>query len=145
MPFREIAYGSAEYDRERRLREEVLRGPLGLSLTAEDMAGEERQLHFGLFDSTEILLACVVAAPLSSTDARIRQMAVSPSRQGEGLGRRLMEEVEAELRARGFTRLALSARVSAVGFYEKLGYTAEGDEYVQHTIPHVWMTKSISP
>jgi ribosomal protein S18 acetylase RimI-like enzyme len=145
--FREIAFGSDDYARELRLREEVLRAPLGLALSAQDLSGEEAQRHFGIFEpgGAGMLVACVVAAPRSATEARIRQMAVAPSRQGEGLGRRLLEEVEADLRARGFTRLALSARASAVGFYERLGYRIEGGEYVAHTIPHVRMTKAIAP
>ena len=143
MQLREIPYGTEDYERERRLREEVLRSPLGLSLRDEDVAGEEDQWHFGLFDPGGELLACVLAVPLVPTEARIRQMAVSPAHQGNGLGRRLLREVEGRLRARGFRRLELSARTSATGFYEKLGYGAVGGEYVSQTIPHVRMVKDL--
>ena len=143
MQLREIPYGTEDYERERRLREEVLRSPLGLSLRDEDVAGEEDQWHFGLFDPGGELLACVLAVPLVPTEARIRQMAVSPAHQGNGLGRRLLREVEGRLRASGFHRLELSARTSATGFYEKLGYGAVGGEYVSHTIPHVRMVKDL--
>jgi ribosomal protein S18 acetylase RimI-like enzyme len=141
MTLREIPYGTEDYQRERRLREEVLRRPLGLSLRDEDLAGEEDQFHFGLFEPGGELLACVLAVPLAPSEARIRQMAVSPAHQGNGLGRRLLREVEGTLRERGFRRLELSARTSATGFYEKLGYGAVGGEYVSHTIPHVRMVK----
>ena len=70
-------------------------------------------------------------------------MAVSPAHQGRGLGRRLLDEVESDLRARGFRRLQLSARSTAVGFYEKLGYATVGDEYVSVTVPHFPMAKSL--
>jgi len=40
VAFREIAFGISEYRLECRLREEVLRRPLGLSLSGEDLAGE---------------------------------------------------------------------------------------------------------
>jgi predicted GNAT family N-acyltransferase len=143
MTFREIRFGTSEYRLECRLREEILRSPLGLSLTAEDLAGEESQWHFGLFDPDDDLIGCAVVVILSPSEARIRQMAVSPSRQGKGLGRRMMAALEANLRARGVTKFVLKARASAVGFYEKLGYTVVGDQFVDVTIPHFRMVKTI--
>ena len=143
LVFREIAFASEDYARERRLRDEVLRKPLGLSLEDEDSAIEKAQLHFGLFEPAGDIVACVLAVALSATEARIRQMAVSPAHQGNGLGRRLLGEVEGDLRARGFRHLRLSARSSAVGFYERLGYRAVGDEYLSVTVPHVQMEKAL--
>ena len=143
MELREIAFGSEDYARERRLRDEVLRKPLGLSLEDEDPSPERNQLHYGLFDPDGALVACVLAAPISPTEARIRQMAVSPARQGKGLGRQLLEEVESDLQARGFRYLQLSARSSAVGFYEKMGYGAVGEEYASLTLPHLQMVKTL--
>ena len=142
VTFRKIAFGTLEYELECRLREEVLRNPLGLSLTGEDLADEENQLHFGLFEPGNHLVACVVAVGLSPTEARIRQMAVSPSRQRRGLGRRILRELESDLKARGFRKLVMKARTSAAGFYEKLGYAIVGEEFVDVTIPHVTMIKA---
>jgi predicted GNAT family N-acyltransferase len=141
LTFREISFGTEEYARECRLREEVLRRPLGLSLTDEDLSRERNQLHFGLFEPNGELVGCVVAVPLSQTDARIRQMAVTPSFQGKGLGRRIMVELEKALAARGFSHFVLDARTSAAGFYEKVGYTVVGDEFMEVTVPHVRMVK----
>jgi ribosomal protein S18 acetylase RimI-like enzyme len=143
MRFAQIPIGSPQYEEERRLREEVLRRPLGLSLTEEDLAREEDQLHFGLFEPGGELVACAVAVLLSPTEARIRQMAVSPDRQRRGLGRRLLEDLENDLRARGFRTLVLNARTSAVGFYERLGYSVLGEEFVDVTVPHVRMSKRV--
>jgi hypothetical protein len=143
MRFAQIPIGSPQYEEERRLREEVLRRPLGLSLTEEDLAREEDQLHFGLFEPGGELVACAVAVLLSPTEARIRQMAVSPDHQRQGLGRRLLEYLENDLRARGFRTLVLNARTSAVGFYERLGYSVHGEEFVDVTVPHVRMSKRV--
>ena len=143
MVFKEIVFGTAEYRLERDLRHAVLREPLGLSFTAEELANEDMQLHFGLFEPSDNLIACVVAVRLSPTDARIRQMAVSPAHQRRGVGTRLMKELEAHLRSRGFANLVLHARGSAVGFYEKLGYAVIGDEFIDVTIAHVRMVKGV--
>jgi ribosomal protein S18 acetylase RimI-like enzyme len=141
VTFREIAFGSEEYRLACRLREEVLRRPLGLSLRDEDLSGEKSQLHFGFFEPDEILVGCVVAVPLSATDVRIRQMAVSPSHRRKGLGRRIMDELEKDLKARGFRHFVLDARTSAVGFYQKLGFTGVGGEFLEVTVPHLRMEK----
>jgi len=69
-------------------------------------------------------------------------MAVTPARQGKGLGQRIMNETENNLRARGYKSLELDARSSAVGFYRKLGYTVVGDEFIEVTVPHFRMVKA---
>jgi predicted GNAT family N-acyltransferase len=39
--------------------------------------------------------------------------------------------------------MVMHARKSALGFYEKLGYTPEGDEFEEVTIPHYLMRKKL--
>lgn len=144
MTVREIHFGSPEFDAECDLRQRVLRAPLGLDLYDEDLELEKNQLHFGLFDSSGLLVACVIAAPLASTQAKIRQMAVSTERQRRGLGRDLLNRVEAILRARGIASLTLHARLSAIEFYRCLGYTASGGTFIEVGLPHVEMRKELS-
>jgi len=52
-------------------------------------------------------------------------LAVDPASQRQGLGRRLMADVEAWLRARGVPKLNLlvrTANAAVIGFYAALGY-----------------------
>lgn len=143
MTFTEIHYGSEAYRSEFALRHEVLRVPIGLSLHDEDLSNEPDQLHFGLFDDDE-LVACVIAVVLSPNEAKIRQMAVSPEHQGKGCGRRIIEGLERNLAARGVTHFSMHARMSAVGFYVKLGYSTIGGEFTEVGLPHVRMEKSLN-
>ena len=142
MILREIEFGSQQYRSACQLREAVLRLPLGLALAEDDLRGEAEQLHFGLFSEGE-LVACVIAVPLSADEARIRQTAVAPQFQRQGLASAMMRELEVILCARGFTSLSLHARTSAAGFYEKLGYGVVGEEFVEVTIPHRKMVKKL--
>lgn len=119
-----------------------MRTPLGLLLSENDLRGEDKQLHFGLFADDQ-LVACVVAVALSAGEARIRQTAVEPSRQRQGLASTMMRQLEKNLAARGFTLLSMHARSNAIGFYRKLGYEAVGDEFVEVTIPHRKMVKRL--
>ena len=138
-----IQHATADYHAECALRHEVLRVPLGLDLYAENLAAESDQLHFGLFVETDGLVACVIAVPEAPGQARFRQMAVRPAHQGRGFGRTLLAAVEADLRARGFFRFHLHARLTAAGFYATLGYTPDGPGFTEVGLPHVRMIKTI--
>lgn len=142
MNFLKIEYGSENYHRECELRDEVLRAPLGLSLWDEDLGGEVDQHHFGLLDGNA-LVACVIAVARSPDEAKIRQMAVGPAYQGQGCGRRIMLELERHLGEMGFGWFSLHARMTAVGFYEKLGYSRRGAEFTEVGLPHVRMEKRV--
>jgi putative acetyltransferase len=48
---------------------------------------------------------------------------VHPERQGEGIGRMLLSDLEEQARGRGIATLQLSATLNAVDFYERAGYT----------------------
>ena len=61
--------------------------------------------------------------------------------RGKELGRLVMEGLEKEARRRGAEELMLSAQVQARGFYEKLGYSAYGGEYLDEHCPHIAMKK----
>jgi len=74
---------------------------------------------------------------------KIERVAVDRSRRGLGLGRRVMEAVEAEARAAGCLESLLAAQVEVIPFYEKLGYVAEGPIFLDANIDHRWMKKSL--
>lgn len=140
MTLTEVAFRSPEYQQTLILRERVLRVPLGLKLSERDTVDEDRQLHFAILREGS-LLACVVAKPLGSGRVKLRQMAVCPQHQGEGLGRQLLRFAEESLRHSGFQQFEMSARQTAIGFYEKLGYRTSGDYYLEQGILHIKMQK----
>lgn len=141
--FREIFPGTSAYAQERVLRDTLLRQPLGLTMDAEEQDWEDGTRHFGLFDEADTLMACVLASPLPDGSVRLRQMAVSSASQSSGFGRSLMLQAEAELRRSGAKSLSLHARDTAIGFYEKLGYSRVGEIHIELNIPHQWMRKTL--
>jgi ribosomal protein S18 acetylase RimI-like enzyme len=142
MEFSEIIYGTQKYDQAVKLRQEILRAPLDLDLHSEDLSSETKQLHFGIF-SNDLIQACLVIVPVEDSLAKLRQMAVEPEQQRNGLGRKLILEVEEHLKSIGFKEIELNARTSAIGFYQKLGYEVIGEEFTEVKIPHLKMLKSI--
>jgi hypothetical protein len=143
MIIEEITFGSDDYRKECKLRNEVLRVPLGLNLFDEDLSNENQLIHFGIFDPNRNLVACVIALACSPTAIKIRQMAVDPALQGKGYGSSIIRFLEDSLAQRGFTHFSMHARLTAVGFYEKLGYVKVGPIFTEVHIPHVQMEKSI--
>jgi predicted GNAT family N-acyltransferase len=59
------------------------------------------------------------------------------------MGRVLMQFAENLARDRGYKKIMMHARKSAMGFYEKLGYKVVGDEFEEITIPHYIMEKKL--
>lgn len=145
MDIKEIAYGSELYESTKRFREEVLRRPLGLDLTAEDVEGESEQIHIAALENdgtgASIVVGTVLLVPLSAGRVKLRQMGISPDLQGTGSGRKVVEFAEALARQKQFQIMEMHARVYAQGFYEKLGYRTEGEQFIEVTIPTIKMTK----
>lgn len=59
----------------------------------------------------------------------INYLGVAPALQRGGLGRRLMDEAEARLRAAGCPKINLQVRPdnrAAIAFYERIGFAVEG-------------------
>ena len=68
-------------------------------------------------------------AHLGARSGVIEAVVVDPARQGEGIGRAMMERALAECRARGCYKTSLSAnlkREPAHAFYESLGFERHG-------------------
>ena len=139
---KEIQFGSAEYGLEVTLRNRVLREPLGLRLHDDDLAKEGKDIHLGAFNQDQ-LCGCLMMSPLSSTKVQMRQVAVAPEHQGEGIGKILVKEFERVALAKGFFEVELKARLTAVSFYEKLGYAKYGEQLVEVKIPHYKMRKNL--
>ncbi|MCB1229950.1 MAG: GNAT family N-acetyltransferase [Verrucomicrobiae bacterium] len=145
MPtFREISHQSADYDATVILRERILRQPLGLAFTEAELAAESNDHHLAAFDDgSEELIGCLVFTPLSDDEWKMRQVAVVENRRGEGIGRILVYLAEGFARCRGVRTIVLHARAEVVPFYLALGYSVEGDPFVEVTIPHRRMRKRL--
>jgi len=139
---KQAKFGSEEQLASIELRRRILRRPLGLDLSPEQLAAEDFEFHLvGIQDS--VVVACLVLTPLEGGHIKMRQVAVEPSLQGRGLGAELVRFSEVFAKDRGFTRMVLNARDTAVPFYLKLDYEIEGEPFVEVTIPHRRMAKAL--
>lgn len=142
MALKIIEHGSPEYRKMVALRNDILRKPLGLSFSEDELAREADDILIGAFDDDDILACCLLTAETGER-VRLRQMAVLNNLQGKGIGATMMNFAENVARDRGFHMMSMHARKSAIGFYEKLGYKTCSAEFEEVTIPHVEMEKKL--
>jgi predicted GNAT family N-acyltransferase len=74
---------------------------------------------------------------------KIGRVAVLPSHRGTGAGLAIMRSLVNLAAERGFTEVYLNAQLSAAGFYERLGFRADGPEFDEVGIPHQRMRRSV--
>lgn len=138
----EAPYGSDLYAETLRLRETILRTPLGLALSDEELADDARRRHFCAVADGAVV-GSVSFKPLGAHALQLKQMAVAEDWQLEGVGARLLAYAEAWARRQGYAVILLNARIGAEGFYERHGYVPQGELFEENTVPHIRMTKRI--
>jgi N-acetylglutamate synthase-like GNAT family acetyltransferase len=138
-----IEFGTPEYDEAVRLRYEVLREPLGLDFTAEQLAEEYEDHHLGIYLPQGGLAGCLSFKPVDEHELKMRQVAVAPTLQGKGIGAQLVLAAEQYAKQLGTTRIFMHARLTAVAFYEKLNYTKVGAQFEEVGISHFKLEKEI--
>jgi GNAT superfamily N-acetyltransferase len=142
MALKIIDHGTPEYKQMVKLREEVLRRPLGLAFSPSELEKEKDNLLMAAFEDDQILGCCMLVEEGAQT-VRLRQMAVLDDLQGKGIGKALMTFAENLARDRGYKTITMHARKNSVGFYEKMGYKRSGLEFEEITIPHYVMEKQL--
>jgi predicted GNAT family N-acyltransferase len=75
----------------------------------------------------------------SDAHAHIGRVAVLAEHRGRGHGRMLMNALHDLAIELGAQAITLAAQLHAIGFYERLGYRARGDVFLDAGIEHRWM------
>lgn len=141
ITFKIVDHGTSEYETLVALRQEVLRTPLGLFFTKDELEKEKEHIHIiALLNDEMIATAGLV---IESNSCKMRQVAVSKKFQGQGLGSLLMNFCEKYAKEKGIPSIYCHARHHVVPFYEKNGYVCEGDDFNEVGIIHTKMRKNL--
>jgi predicted GNAT family N-acyltransferase len=101
----------------------------------------------GQDDDCTHFLASVNATPVATArltaEGQIGRMAVLREYRGTGIGSALLAAAIEQARQSGFKQVFLHAQVNVIGFYEKSGFSAEGDIFIDAGIEHRTMRLSI--
>ncbi len=143
LRFEAISPDAEEYPQMIDLRLRILRHPLGLGFTPEDLAAEREDFHIVGYLGRR-LVACLLLCPQSGERLKMRQVAVEEDLQGRGMGSAMVIFSEAFAIEKGFSEMVLNARELVVPFYERLGYEVMSERFIEVTIPHFTMQKRLS-
>lgn len=125
-----------------KLRNDILRKPLHLSFEKNELDREKSDILIGAFEEDK-MLGCCLLTRVDNDCVRLRQMAVQNNLQGKGIGASMMNYAENIARDSGYKKMIMHARKTAIGFYEKLGYSLVGKEFTEVSIPHSVMEKRL--
>jgi len=147
-----LAAGPAEIAAAYAVRTEVFVGEQGVppDLELDDL--DDTADHFVAYDGERVVGAgrlVVEPAGFEGCDpglgpvGHLGRLAVRAETRGTGLGLDLVAAVENQARERGLRVMVLSAQTHALGFYERLGYSAYGPVFDDAGLPHRWMRRTL--
>ncbi len=84
-----------------------------------------------------------VFASGTSGVAQIGRVAVDRVLRGSGLGEQVMHALQGQARAQGFTQALLHSQATAQAFYARLGYTVQGEPFMEEGVPHITMVRAL--
>jgi predicted GNAT family N-acyltransferase len=113
------------------------------SLEIDEHDGDPAQVTTALH-----VLALDAGAPIATGRLQLRhedgrthigRIAVLMERRREGHGRAIMQALHTLAVEQGIHDITLGAQLHAIGFYERLGYRAYGEVFLDAGIEHRWM------
>lgn len=127
------------------VRWQILRQPWQQPIGSEQDDLEAQSYHRIIVDDIDNIVGVGRLHKYSQDHAVIRYMAISKNVQGQGLGKRLIKELESVAAQSGAKTLELNARENAIGFYQRLGYVNQGYAHTLYDeVSHDKMTKDIA-
>jgi len=101
-----------------------LRKPLNMKFDEADLAKEYHDFHLAAFLDHQII-GILLLKPMDKTLIKMRQVAVDSNFQGKGVGKKLVDFAETFCLAKGYNKIELHARDTAIPFYQTLNYEIE--------------------
>ena len=75
--------------------------------------------------------------------AKLERICVLASYRKYGLGKVAVDELEIIAKEKGITKAKLHAQTQAKGFYERLGYIVNSEQFMEEGMPHFSMIKDL--
>ena len=140
--FAKIVTTPKEYNDALFVRKSVFVKEQQIPLEIEVDQNEEHAVHIVLYNDVEEPIAAGRYRVLDGL-AKAERICVLPHMRGNGSGAKIMEALEKHAAEQGLQHVKLSAQAHAVPFYEKLGYYAITEEYLEQNTPQKMMKKDL--
>lgn len=145
-----IDHGSADYWQAVRLRSLVLREPLGLAYSADELQAEKDSIHLVALSGKKTVGSLTmkpVKTALNNEEniktIKMRQVAVESRLQGKNVGKTMVWFAEQWAAANGYEQIILHVRETATGFYQKTGYQLDTVLFEEIGLPHYKAAKRL--
>ncbi len=122
------------------VREQVFMIEQGFSSEIDEI--DETCTHCVIYEDGKPV-ACGRFYTEKENQCTIGRIAVLKEYRQQKLGNVVMENIIHEATSMGYRHFVLSSQCQAQGFYEKLGFVASGEEYLDEHCPHIHMEKRI--
>lgn len=139
-----IKYNSREYQQACQLRYKLFFAEHNLPWDVVQDPQQAEYCHVAI-----LIKDCVVAygqlARHNNGIYQICQMVVQPAYQGQNMGRQILLTLIELAKQENAIAITLNARLTAVGFYQKLGFQTYGTPFPSSTteVPHITMNKKL--
>ena len=120
----------------------VLRAPLGMAQGTEQDKYDATALHVVAVCDRKILGSARLRE-LSSDIGGIAYVCVLPEFQHQGIGTKLIQKLIEKAQEKQLKTIRLRSRITAQEFYQRLGFSTEGEAFDYLNIPHVVMNLSL--
>lgn len=100
--------------------------------------GDESAEHYAVI-TPQRMVCCLSVFKLDNGLYQIRKFATDADYQGKGHGTALLTHALGETQKLGATAITLSARESAIRFYERFGFSVSGERFQRHDVRYVSM------
>ena len=124
------------------LRRRVFFSEQGIRREADEDGRDHSALHVIAFENGALVGTCRMI--VTDGVAMLGRLAVQREDRRRGVGRAVLEEAERSAVAAGADRMALHSQMPVREFYEKSGYSAYGQVFVEEGIEHVAMEKRLA-
>jgi predicted GNAT family N-acyltransferase len=132
----------AEIDAALDLRTRVFVDEQGVDAAEELDDLDDQSLQLVGVDETGVIATCRLR-DLGDGEWKLERMAVDRRLRRLGVGARLLEGAEGEVRERGASEMVLNAQRRAEPFYAAHGYAPEGEPFIEAEIEHIRMRKAL--
>ncbi len=90
-------------------------------------------------------LICVASLFQDGSSMRLRKFATDPEYQGQGIGTQMLTHLLDHAIAVDASVFWFDARESALPFYERNGFTAEGPRFFKYEVPYRRVRRVLHP
>jgi len=105
--------------------------------------GDEEALHLGVNIDNTLVCVASVYIDTDKKSARLRKFATLTPHQGKGIGTHLIRHFISLLLEQGINHFWFDARMSALGFYQRLGFETASEVFYKNKVPYYKMHQNL--